>query len=222
MDGRLHWRLLPSNCKLDAGLLLDFFLNLKIAIDRLVAERERVEEESRVHPAKVRVKFIESQHVAQVTCAPPSPDVTLDFISDTMTSPTSEHSPDYHRQIRIQMSLASEYSAKFKACLIARNSERKTEQLSGAKNPLGHRMFQGTLDTRSPMLARLLSGRPDLAPTGSAPMLLTTIKCILPLKGAPFISWPKIYSCLAPIPLLAFFFFLPRHPTHVNVCLCWM
>ncbi|GIY58545.1 uncharacterized protein CDAR_607761 [Caerostris darwini] len=56
-------------------------------------------EESRVHPAKVRVKFIESQHVAQVTCAPPSPDVTLDFISDTMTSPTSEHSPDYHRQI---------------------------------------------------------------------------------------------------------------------------
>ncbi|GFS89412.1 uncharacterized protein TNCV_1809441 [Trichonephila clavipes] len=56
-------------------------------------------EESRVHPAKVRVKFIESQHVAQVTCAPPSPDVTLDFGSDTMTSPASEHSPDYHRQI---------------------------------------------------------------------------------------------------------------------------
>ncbi|GBM56567.1 hypothetical protein AVEN_89561-1 [Araneus ventricosus] len=56
-------------------------------------------EESRVHPAKVRVKFIESQHVAQVTCAPPSPDVTLDFGSDAMTSPTSEHSPDYHRQI---------------------------------------------------------------------------------------------------------------------------
>ncbi|XP_015930510.1 uncharacterized protein [Parasteatoda tepidariorum] len=56
-------------------------------------------DDSRVHPAKVRVKFIESQHLAQVACAPPSPDVTLDFGSDTMTSPASEHSPDYHRQI---------------------------------------------------------------------------------------------------------------------------
>ncbi|XP_054706810.1 uncharacterized protein LOC129216618 [Uloborus diversus] len=56
-------------------------------------------EESRLQPAKVRVKFFESQHVAQVACAPPSPDVTLDFGSDTMTSPTLDHSPDYHRQI---------------------------------------------------------------------------------------------------------------------------
>lgn len=56
-------------------------------------------EDSRVHPAKVRVKFFESQQVTQVACAPPSPDVTLDFGSDTMTSPTSEHSPDCHRQI---------------------------------------------------------------------------------------------------------------------------
>lgn len=57
-------------------------------------------EDSRVVPAKVRVKFFEShQPVAQVACAPPSPDVTLDFGSDTMASPISDQSPDYHRQV---------------------------------------------------------------------------------------------------------------------------
>lgn len=55
-------------------------------------------EDCRLAPAKVRVQFIEShQPVAQVACAPPSPDVTLDF--DTMTSPISEQSTDYHRQV---------------------------------------------------------------------------------------------------------------------------
>lgn len=50
------------------------------------------QEDSRLHPSKVRVKFFESQQVTQVACTPPPPDVTLDFASDSMASPVSDQS----------------------------------------------------------------------------------------------------------------------------------